>query len=409
MKTEKKQARIFAAMSGTARKTRRWEREELITAAQAQAIVAFERDRQGRRFMRGLIGVGLFSIALGVLSIVASNWVHIPDGVKIGVHFLLNAAAAAGIWKADRDGNKWGREGATALFFGLNLTLIVLIGQVFQMSGSWAGALGLWMAVSSPALFVYGRTALNAVPWMAGLVAAVACVLFEIADHTSDLTGFLICLATVLFLPLLLLAAGADERLETLRPQWTAVCFRAAITALAVMASLSSLMWYEDMSHEMERLLSRAGSFETGYGLMAMICIAAPVAVYAYEHLTGKKETGDRGGIIFVIASLGASVAPLLLMSPGVDFLSAVHFIGYWSLIGWTGWKLGYERLVSLAMSFITLRIIIVYFELFGGLLSTGVGLIGGGVLILATVRGATELRKRIVNTYPRNGGDHDQ
>ena len=137
-------ASIFAAMSGNARRVRRWEKAGIISGDQGSAILAFERDKQGKRFIRNLVGLALLAIALGVLSIVAANWAEIPGGVKIGAHFMLNIAAAAIMYGAARQNNPVWREGATFLFFALNLTMIALIGQVFQLDGNSAKPLHKW-------------------------------------------------------------------------------------------------------------------------------------------------------------------------------------------------------------------------------------------------------------------------
>ncbi len=396
---------MMSAMSGAARRARRWEKASLITPEQAKAIIAFERERQGKRFLRGLMALALFAIGTGVLSIVASNWVHTPGAVKIGAHFLLNAIAAVTMWKAARDNNKWWREGATLLFLILNLTLIALIGQVFQLGGSWSHALALWMLISSPAVFVYGESFINALPWTIGALAAIGFNLFDVLKDMSDLNGFLGALAASLFTPLILMAGGMNIKLTSVRPQWSVVLFRIGALILASSATLASFWWYGDTS-ELHKTLASTGSFGTGYAEMLAVCFSAFLAAWAWFRLSHRGGKIDVTGLAFVIGSLVSSILPLVLMAGEHHFLGAIHFVIYWAFLGVIGHRLGYEQLVSNAISLITLRIIIVYIELFGGLFTTGVGLIAGGVLLLLTLRAARYL-KETLKQMSVDGGEH--
>lgn len=406
MSEDSKTTIMMGAMSGAARRARRWEKANLITPEQTKAIIAFERERQGKRFLRGLMAVALFAIGTGVLSIVAANWVHMSGAVKIGAHFLLNAAAAVTMWKAARDNNKWWREGATLLFLILNLTMIALIGQVFQLGGSWGHALALWMLVSSPAVFIYGESFINALPWTVGALGTIAFNLGDILKHLSDLNAFLVALAVSLFTPLILMAGGLNGKLASTRPQWSVVFFRLGALILAADATFASFWWYTDVSRHLHETLAKAGSFGTGYVEMLAVCISAPLAATAWFRLNHMRGKIDRTGLTFVIGSLVSYILPMVLMGGEHHFIGAIHFIIYWAFLGVVSYRLGYEQLVSYAISLITLRIIIVYIELFGGLFTTGVGLIAGGVLLLLTLRAARYL-KETLKQMSVDGGEH--
>jgi len=403
---ENRTTTMMSAMSGAARRARRWEKANLITAEQSAAIIAFERERQGKRFLRGLMAVALFAIGIGILSVVASNWVHTPGAVKIGVHFLLNVGAAVTMWKAARDNNKWWREGASLLFLILNLTLIALIGQVFQLGGSWSHALALWMLISSPAIFLYGESFINAVPWTIGALGTVAFNLCDVLEHLGDLNAFLVALAFSLFTPLVLMAGGLNGKLASARPQWSVVFFRIGATILAAGATLASFYWYTDISKNLYKTLATSGSFGAGYAEMLIVCLSAPLAAWAWFRLNHRSGQVDRTGLAFVIGSLISSTLPFVLMAGELHFVAAIHFVLYWAFLGVVGHRFGYEQMVSNAISLITLRIIIVYIELFGGLFTTGIGLIAGGVLLLLTLRAARYL-KETLKQISVDGGEH--
>lgn len=133
--------------------------------------------------------------------------------------------------------------------------------------------------------------------------------------------------------------------------------------------------------------------------MMALVCLSAPVSVLIYAAVKARlygARSVDINGVVFVTGSLVSIVAPLLLMLPNIEILGAVHFIAYWTFAGWIGYRLGYDRLVSSAITLICLRVIVIYLELFSSLLATGFGLIGSGIVILLFLRAAVSLNKKI-------------
>ena len=76
-----------------------------------------------------------------------------------------------------------------------------------------------------------------------------------------------------------------------------------------------------------------------------------------------------------------------VVVSPGdLDLVAALAFIGLWVLVAYTAHQAGLLTLLNLATAVIGIRILIVYFEVFGSLLGTGVGLVTGGMLTLGMV-----------------------
>jgi hypothetical protein len=77
--------------------------------------------------------------------------------------------------------------------------------------------------------------------------------------------------------------------------------------------------------------------------------------------------------------------------------------------VAWTSIQLGQVRAFNVLTALIALRVLAIYFEVFGSLLSTGVGLITGGALTLAVgwlwQRKTTALAARLGPAAP--GGGH--
>lgn len=404
---EQKSLSVMTYLSGTGRRLLRWEKAGLIDRTQLCGILDYEKAHNGRRLMRSLFGIALMAIALGILSIIAANWMHIPGEVKIGAHFILNVAVAAFMWKFakvnnKRADNKYGRDGMTVLFFALNLTLIVLIGQVYQLHGNYAAALSLWMLISTPAVFVFGHSALAAVPWVLAFLGTLAAVLYDFTDRydLDSLPILLVWLATGLYVPLVMIAASAADIVRKYRAEWAPVLFRVSMIIFAVEATCGSFYWYSDLSRDLVRTLNEGDRYLMNYLMMLAVIVSAPLAVYGFEWLKTRqgKKIIDRTGIVFAIGSMISATLPFIILAREADFVAALHFCAYWAFAGWIGARMNYTQLINAAVTLVTLRIIVIYFELFGGLMLTGFGLIFSGLLTLAILKGSLKVREQIIN-----------
>ncbi len=99
---------------------------------------------------------------------------------------------------------------------------------------------------------------------------------------------------------------------------------------------------------------------------------------------------------VFMLVSVVAGFTPFLTPHPRWPVAGAGIFMAYWAMIGWTGLRLGYRVLLNTTIVIIALRLVIVYIEVFGDLLSTGVGLIASGVLLIALVWGTRRLIRKL-------------
>lgn len=385
---------------GIAHKLSRWQEAGLISIDQASSIREFERARKSGRFMRGMVGAALFAILCGILSIVAANWMDIPGGVKIITHGLINFIAALCIWRATEPLK---RESLCLLLFGLTLTLIALIGQVFQLGGNWANALILWLVITAPLMALYARSRITALPWMLAFLATIGFSLEEYMPHQAGFYDSLILCAILLFLPLALIADGRIGIFRRYNPSWADVWIRTGFVLLVTGGSLSSLCWYHALMPEFMRMSSAAGmptifAFQAALlGLMLM----ALIVQYAYalwKNMYAYDDDHKSGALIAFISTLFIGI-PFVLGYEGGSVIASLHFILYWLLIGGIAQMRGWQRLVSLAVLMITIRIFIIYCELFGNLMTTGFGLISGGIVMLALIWGARRINRNLKET----------
>ena len=387
-------------MFGTHKKLKAWQEAGLLSEAQLDAISAHEKLRHQGRFGRGMVGLALFAIIVGVLSVIAANWLLIPGGVKIALHLALNILLAATVWEADRRGKEMVREGALLVLGGLTLTLIALTGQVYQLGGSWSGALLLWQLAILPAFFIFGRTRLTVLPALLALVGSVPLIM---ADYLEPLPEFFVSFYIVMlgtFLPLCLIADGQMKIVRDLRPVWAATSQRVGFVLLTLIASLSGRVWYSGLSETMFRDVSGTGLNPIQAHLrMGAIFVVAALCVGLYRLFSRRRGLASRFydlTALYVLAGIAMIGLPVIFPGAQYDLFAMVSFLAYWGFIAWYANETGAMRLLSLAIFLLALRIWIIYLEAFGSLLSTGFMLISGGILMLGMIYAARKLNRRL-------------
>ncbi len=381
-------------MSVKHKKLREWVAAGLMSAEQADSIHAYEEARKSGRFGRGLVGLSLFAILIGILSIIAANWNEISGGVKIGVHILLNACIGFIALQSYKKGNDLWHEGATLVFLGLTFTLIILIGQVFQMTGTPADAMLFWLVITLPFFLLMGRGHMTAVPWMLAFLATIWMVLFEHIESLPENRQSLLVVGIAALLPLALMADGMIERFKKMRPALCDVALRVGLLLSALGASLCLGFWPAD-----DLFRYNHASFPLSHALIILGAGCAGLAIHAFVYKLYKNDPVMKSGAVFALAGLFAVIVPLILPLGDAKIVPALAFIGYWVFVGWLAQGMHKMRLVSLAITIIAIRIFAVYVELFGSLMTTGFGLISGGVVMLGLIYGARRLNKRITKS----------
>lgn len=372
------------------KKIREWTAHGLLTEAQAAAIHEYEQARKAGRFGRGLTGLGIFAILVGVLSIIASNWYAIPPLVKIGGHAAINIAVGAIAIRAWQTGKDTWREGAVLAFLGLTFTLIVLVGQVYQLDGTLANALAFWLVITLPFFLLLGQSYMTAAPWMAAFVLTVYLFSGEHAKALPDdyQRSFMIGIGA--FFPLALMADGMTGRFRALRLALCDCAVRAG--AFLLLTSATFCLAFIDAGWVGWRHYALADAHAwTIFGAGA-----AAIAVHALVYKNYQGNDHMRYGAYFAFLSLAALMLPFLGVLPRIEALSAIPFILYWVFIGWMAQTTGHMRLLSLSIVVIAIRIFVIYVELFGSLMDTGVGLICGGVVVLVLIAAARRLNSHL-------------
>jgi uncharacterized membrane protein len=355
--------------------TRRWQRAGLIDADLATRIVAWEAAHRRPIFLWAVAGMGTLALSLGIMAVVGANWESIPAWLKLAVDLALNAACAVAVFFFWRRNWPWCRELAALLLFGLVLSGIALIGQVYQLQSAPWRALVLWLALTTPFLALTGQSRLTGVIWTIAAVTTwfvaneglrdLFSPLGILENQEPPLIGYLAACGMIVIAILRSLWPPAREQADLMgRLAWAGLI---AATTVAV-----TVAWTR----------SRVGVSPIGPIVLATL---ATLPAAAAMWLGGGRD--ERGALLALLGgslvtwSLGLAVASLDGLSG--DLVRALLFIFYWVGIGAFAASASRRGLFGLAFTMVGLRLLVLYFEAIGGLTATGLGLIGGGVLCL--------------------------
>jgi hypothetical protein len=374
---------------GLSHKFKRWQKAELVTAAQVEAIIAFERKHKQGKLVRDLTNVGVFAILMGLVSVVAANWGAIPAAVKLAGHFMLNAGVAAFMIRVDGDKHPVLKDACVTGLFGLFLTLIALTGQVFQLHGDLHTTLLLWLGICTPFMWVYGRTYMVAGSWLTVALIALYWNIGHFFDGTPNRLLLIGSLISFYLPPVLLLFAGSGW-LERVRPGFVWTFRKLGLYLPVIFANIAIVLFYDStrvVEHQPVQMV-----------LMAAALLGT---FFLFRPATG---TGRRHGAelrYYLMVSGIIMMLPFAFPEVESGWLSAGLFIGYWMFMAWLGAAVQSDSLSDWAIRLVILRLFIVYLEVFGSLLLTGFGLIISGVILLVVLRNLNRIvavGRRLVN-----------
>jgi uncharacterized membrane protein len=366
----------------------RWQMAEVIDAATVQRIAAYEDSKQGFRFSSAMFGLGALAIVLGLAAVVASNWDAIPAAFKLAAHAALNVALTAGVLCAIRTKRAAAREVLLLLLAGATLTFIALMGQIYQTDAPLWQALALWLLIASPFLFLLARSKFTVGCWILAFLTMLASASDAVADHLGPLR---LDAAFYTLVPFAMIGVGAWKALRARWPVWPSLFIAAGYALIAVAASAAQLGWRDEFDFRFD-----AHKEHLFLALFAGLAASGLLpALRAAKYL----EAGPPVASVLLPLSVLLAFAPVLTPHPHLPALGAGLFMAYWALIGFAGLQSGRRWLLNAAVVVIALRLVIVYIEVFGDLLSTGFGLIVSGALLIALVWGAGKLIRTLGQT----------
>lgn len=361
-----------------------WVAANLLSADQAAAIRAHEA-AQGRPWLQwAAFGLGGLAILLGIAALIGSNWETIPGSVKLAVHLAINIAAALAVWAAWRAGKPLWLDLSLFLFAGTILTGIALIGQVFQLSSPLWRPLLLWWIIASPALLVFGQGRLTALAWSI-MTFWLGLELVDRFGAALQATPALIALPGSA--PALIATLAVLAQRHSSRRRFFADIVAAGLGVCLLGASVAPLLaWYSGVG-EQYAWADRFWSYGPWLWLLVGGCLVWLWRQASDSHYLAR----------VLLACLIAVSLPQLL--PAADtagqVLAALLFSALWGFVAFTAGRTQHNGLFKLAVGLIALRLIIVYFEVFGDLASTGLGLILSGLIVLGISWATSQVVRR--------------
>lgn len=355
------------------KKLEEWQRAGLLDAATAERILAHEKGVARPVVLYAIGGLGGVTIGIGIISVVAANWDGIGYRTKLAVDLVLALALAAGVFLAEARRATLLREALVVVDYAFTLASLALLGQVYHLGTPDWVALCTWSALTVP-LLLLARTWFPAVIWVCGLmltytVSAQAWLDLRPWDAPADLA-----LALSGVGPALLFAIGRAPWLVTKRPQTARVFYVVGWAFVLAAGALLPLSLYASTL------------YRTPGGVWgAALCLALLALPAALFHLSVPKPAKlARVGVLVMLAFIAVSLLVGLIMRHGeLNLLGALVQLGFLGALGLTTAQLGMLRTFQLVTALIAARLLIVYFEVFGSMLDTGLGMITGGVLTL--------------------------
>ena len=358
-----------------------WQEKGLISAEQCKNILQYENVQHSNSWVFvGFMILGAVVVGIGVISIIAANWMDIPPWIKLSVDFSGLILLGLGIFKsyANRTNNIW-YETFLISFLLWCLGSIGLISQIYHTGGTWYQALLLWSIITIP-ITLYARSYFTAFLWVSlflfGLIWTVIEYRYQIMGIAHRWWNFETRLAGALLLAPLL-AISFAQITDRFKQQYLAYSFRFWFIAFGIASLVFADIFY--WTHNWNGFIS--GLFAPAY-LVATVLVVLIALNPNYKYLSK----------VFLLLAL---VLLLLLYHPSLltvdswekgllqDLVAPTLIISILLLYSLHLGISGQKALFNLVTFLIGWRFLIVYFEAMGGLAATGVGLILSGLIII--------------------------
>jgi uncharacterized membrane protein len=364
-----------------------WVAQGLIAPEQAERILAYESRVPERPWtLYGIAGVGVTALVTGIISVIAANWNDITPWVKLSCYFLLQGGVGYGFLRsATRPGLL--RETWLTLFVPLFLAGIGLIAQIYNLHGDGWQALLMWLVITLPAVWLAQSWALVNL-WT---VAAFGTSLIWAAAHRSGGIPPFGRACFVAAVPLTFVAIGfLGEHVRGFNRYFRSASLAwGMLIVLAVGSPLANILW----NVADEGLRSHFGYLAVPWAALLAACVGA------WMQPGVKAEV--RAATVAVLGASGlCTTLPLFFGSDedsvGIKVVGALGFFCTWALVAALAAYSQRKRWFDVASLVIALRIVVVYFEVFGSLAMTGLGLIFSGVVILGIAFAWHRFRERV-------------
>lgn len=377
-----------------------WEKSQLITPAQKEAILTFENNAKRPLLYYALLFLSSFCIGLGIIAVIAANWDAISATVKLTADFLLLVLAAGAIYKTSENNKILAKESLILVFAILIMASIGLIAQIYNLPPHGLRAVLLWSLLTLPLLAFTQKPFLAAI-WLPAFLCSSFDTLLEIKAFSTFIEtinnqapGWLSWLG--------LFALFGIWRIFKLfnRSAVTQTALRFWFITGTILYVLcaeigGSYLFYNNYRHLHMELYQPFSAYVYWFFSAAFLALLyyrkkEPAAPYLNTLLII---------MIFTLSAQNIGINHRLIM----DILCAALSISLLLIVQISAYQDNRLKLMNLASLLIAARFFIIYLQVFGSLLSTGIGLIISGIVFFIIARIWQNIRKRLMNKLKEN------
>lgn len=376
------------------KKLKLWVDEGLISQTQSESILKFEDSKKIPYVFYSFIAVGIIVLGLGILAIVAANWDKIHYSVKLAGAFIsLSAIAFFVLYSRKKEiWNDTIRYLLVLLFCVLIFACIGLVSQIYHTQGKLYQGLLLWSGITLLLVILFPGRILQHL-W----IAVFSYSFFDWAINRDvldwrDGIGFSYLITYWFAWIFAGISIFSEKRIEAKESKniflanpfliWTFGYFLAT-------SVLGSLFFEREEYWRPDANVIATGFFHAWYlpFLLPLLIIGSG---FGLRNFFSKRK--------LLLLSLSGFFLSLLFF-PNLThwsgkFLSAVLFFAAWLPFAFLFFE--YRRWFDFSLLVIGLRFVVVYLEIFGSLLETGIGLVISGIFILGFSILAFKLKEKI-------------
>lgn len=386
-----------------------WAANGIISETQKAQILTFEQSHKKNYVLWGFLSIGILAIGCGIISLIAYNWILIPNVLKLTAIFLLLAVNVYGIARADAKKQTLAYEALLFLYFILTLAAIGVIAQVYNLHSTPHRGYLFWVIITLPLTLLSQKKVIPFV-WLPVLLITAGMELAMYAPILRFLTKF--TREAFFFIPIFAVAGFIimNRLLKKLSPNLSFVFNFYTLIALLFLIALfdgsvalggmNDLFYLIPSPYLCERFghdSNACNNISWQHYIISLPLVAvAHWIIFASLRVAGNKQNT----ILIYLSALITCTLFILAVSPlqttlwsiyeAVATILTLFVLSLYILI------CGQTKLFNLLTFLIGLRFIFIYFQLFGNLATTGIGLIIAGGLIIAFVYGWNKNRSRL-------------
>ncbi len=360
-----------------------WVEQGLLSPEQLDSILRYEASKQSKSSwgLYGISFIGVVTIAIGLVSVIAGNWDQISPSVKLLAYLFLQGGLGFFVYQRLP---KLGvvREASIVLFSLAFFGGMGLTAQVYHLQSNGWSSLLFWCLLTLP-IMLFAEKRLMPYLWTFVLMATFCIWAIKNAELIDigrfDTTNTVLLFFYIMF-ALGLIRIGRFSLPNLLGEAFRALVFLGLVGGSSVVGTARWYLGNTDVFRENADPLAAKilSNFQISVWLGTIISILA--LVVSKPALPKKVMWSLSAALIFLAAY---PTFPLFFGLDKNHLVGTIFLIFTWWSLAVLAIQLGWKRVFDFITLLITLRILVVYFEIFGNMLQTGVGLIVSGTVIL--------------------------